>query len=108
MKTLLLTSVLCLSASAAMAQSGEHEYHNDHVATVPQVVSVKPVASSQVHDARKTPIPALTDADRAAAFPTLKDAHAHGMPVNMLIRLNRLETWEGEHGGAQRWEFTAD
>lgn len=106
MKTLLLTSALCLSAGTVMAQSGVHEHHHDHAMTMPEAMTA-PVAAPQAPDTPKTPIPVPTDADRAAAFPVLKAGHSHGMPVNTLIKLNRLEAWEGEHGGAQGWELTS-
>lgn len=51
------------------------------------------------------PIPAITDADRAAAFPAIDhSAMHHASPVNSLLLFNRLEHWDGKHGEGQAWE----
>ena len=59
-------------------------------------------------DLPREPIPTLTDADRAAAFPVL---HAHGMshgsPINSLVLFNRLEAWDADPGTGQAWEAQA-
>lgn len=54
------------------------------------------------------PIPAVTEADRAAAFPAL-DHHAmeHAPAINSFIRFNRLEAWDADHGTGQAWEGSA-
>lgn len=58
--------------------------------------------------APREPLPALTDADRAAAFPALHDGHhAHGIARYGRVDLDRLEAWNGRHGGAQAWEAAA-
>ena len=55
----------------------------------------------------REPIPALTDADRAAAFPAIDHgAMIHASPVNSLLLLERLEHWDGRHGNGQSWEVT--
>jgi len=51
------------------------------------------------------PVPALTDADRAAAFPVIDHgAMQHASTVNSLLRLERLEQFDGRHGRGQAWE----
>ncbi|MCD7098429.1 copper resistance protein B [Stenotrophomonas sp. MMGLT7] len=56
----------------------------------------------------REPIPALTDADRAAAFPVLNSAHmSHGSSINSLVLLDRLETWDADPGSGQAWEASA-
>lgn len=53
----------------------------------------------------REPIPALTDADRAAAFPPIDHgAMQHAPAINSLLRVNRLEQWDGGHGNGQAWE----
>lgn len=58
--------------------------------------------------APREPIPAITDADRAAAFPELHHGHmSHGATINSLVRLNRLEGWDADHDSGQAWEADA-
>ncbi|WP_317852741.1 copper resistance protein B [Xanthomonas sp. CFBP 8443] len=56
----------------------------------------------------REPIPPLTDADRAAAFPTLR-AHTmqHGSARTGYLLFDRLEGWDADHGGGQAWEASA-
>lgn len=56
----------------------------------------------------REPIPAVTDADRAAAFPSLKPhAMEHAPAFNSLVMINRLEGWDADHGTGQAWEGSA-
>lgn len=55
----------------------------------------------------REPIPVPTDADRAAAFPNLHEGHAHGAPLNSLVRFNRFEAWDADPGTGQAWEGSA-
>ncbi len=50
----------------------------------------------------RTPIPPVTDADRAAATPPAH-GHAHGARVMSYLLFDRLEGWRGD-GGGQAWE----
>ena len=50
----------------------------------------------------RTPIPPLTDADRAAAKPPAH-GHVHGTHVIGTLLFDRLEAWNDGHGG-QAWE----
>lgn len=53
----------------------------------------------------REPVPALTDADRAAAFPVIDHAAMqHASAVNSLLRVERLEQFDGRHGRGQAWE----
>src|SRR3546814_7572688 len=54
-------------------------------------------------DQPRTPIPALTDADRAAAFPVLAQPMEHASRVNRYVLFDQLE-WQGANGGAQAWD----
>ena len=51
-----------------------------------------------------TPIPVVTDADRAAAFPDLQRHMEHAPEVNSYVLFNRLEAWNADHGTGQAWE----
>jgi len=56
----------------------------------------------------REPIPAPTDADRAAAFPPLSHASMdHGPSTHRLLRLDRLEAWDADPGTGQAWEASA-
>lgn len=56
----------------------------------------------------RTPIPPLTDADRAAAFPVLSHASmAHGGAPISYVLLDRLETGDAGPGHRQAWEGSA-
>ncbi|WP_158986590.1 copper resistance protein B [Lysobacter panacisoli] len=50
------------------------------------------------------PIPPVTDADRAAAFPTLQEHMAHAPELNHYLLFNRLEVADADHGTGQAWE----
>lgn len=54
-----------------------------------------------------TPIPVVTDADRAAAFPDLKLHMEHASEVNSMVLFNRLEGWNADQGSGQAWEAQA-
>lgn len=55
-----------------------------------------------------TPVPPVTDADRAAAFP---DLHQHSMqhpsPVTAKVSFERLEAWDTDQGTGQHWQANA-
>ena len=54
-----------------------------------------------------TPIPPVTDADRAAAFPVLQRPMEHAPTINSYIAFNRLEVWDADAGTGQLWEGRA-
>src|SRR3970282_1051184 len=45
-----------------------------------------------------TPIPVLTAADRAAAFPDLQRPMEHAPEINSYVLFNRLEAWNADPG----------
>ncbi|MFM6988586.1 MAG: copper resistance protein B, partial [Arenimonas sp.] len=51
----------------------------------------------------KTPLSAITEADRAAAFPALTSGHAHHSQWFSKVLVDELETWEAGDGRALRW-----
>lgn len=52
------------------------------------------------------PIPLVTPADRAAAFPDVAGHTVHDDSVRYFALLNRLETWDADEGSAFGWEGT--
>ena len=52
----------------------------------------------------RTPIPALTDADRAAVYNAPGGHQVHDSGVNAMLLVNRLE-WQGGDGNAQSWDI---
>lgn len=57
--------------------------------------------------APREPIPTPTEADRAAAFPSLQRHMVHAPEFNHFVLFNRLEAVEADRGGAQAWEGQA-
>lgn len=55
----------------------------------------------------RTPIPPLSDADRAAAFAELARPMEHASPVNRYVLLDRLETWDAGRATGQAWDGLA-
>ena len=49
------------------------------------------------------PIPVLTDADRAAAFPQLKSHHAHAGGLHWRLLMNNFEVWDADPRTGQAW-----
>ncbi|MGO1068937.1 copper resistance protein B [Lysobacter sp. CA199] len=103
-------------ADANMDHSGMDHSKMDHSnmgpsappATVDHSKMVHPPeAQSQAPTAPREPIPAPTQADRAAAFPPLSHHMQHASELNHYVLFNRLEAVEAEHGGAQAWEGQA-
>lgn len=72
------------------------EDHSAHMAAAEKTGTQEP----------KEPIPPLTDADRAAAFPAGLDGHAvHDRAINYMFLFDQLE-WQGT-GGGPGWENTS-
>jgi len=55
----------------------------------------------------REPIPAITDADRATAFPPISLHMQHAPEFGRMVVFNRLEAVDAEHGSAQAWEGQA-
>lgn len=58
-------------------------------------------------DTPKTPIPPVTDADRAAAFPELAHDHAHAPEWHSKVLMEKLEFWDTGSGTGMAWEGKA-
>lgn len=52
----------------------------------------------------REPVPALTDADRRAAFPDVAGHSVHDNAVHSYFLLDRLEAWDAEPGTGMAWE----
>lgn len=57
-----------------------------------------------IPDAPRTPIPALTDADRAAAFADANSHPVHDDTVQQYFLIDRLEGHDADEGGGLAWE----
>lgn len=80
------------SGNPAVKEAGAVEDHSAH--------------RGQGADAPKEPIPPLTDADRAAAFPPALEGHAvHDRRITAFVLFDRLE-WQGRGAGGTHIENT--
>ncbi|MGY8564304.1 copper resistance protein B [Paracidovorax citrulli] len=112
---LLTVALLTAIAGPAWAQSHAHAHTDTAPAAAPTAVDHSTMDHSTMDhavmehgtapSAPREPIPEVTDADRAAAFPPINhDAMEHAPNVHSLLLINRLEHWDGQHGSGQAWE----
>ncbi len=52
----------------------------------------------------REPIPAVTDADRAAAFPQVAMHAMHDDDIQSFVRFDRFEAWNANNGAGLEWE----
>ena len=115
---------LLLSTGAAFAQDHAHGHPQaqpqEHGMSMPDAMPMQdsrtppPDADAHLHDehaqsnggapAAQYQPPALTDADRAAAFPELHTQHDQGDPVVWMVQADRFEYTQGD---AQAWDGKA-
>ena len=88
------------SAGEAMDHSKMDHSKMDHAG----MQHAEPAIDSQL----VTPVPALTEADRVAAFPEL-NAHAmHGeSAIHSMLLIDQLEVWNASPGTGLGWDVTA-
>jgi copper resistance protein B len=55
----------------------------------------------------RQPIPALTEVDRQAAFPTVSGHTAHDRQPMSFVQFNRVEAWDGDEGTGLLWDARA-
>jgi len=96
------SSLLVLISTAAQAQ--HHDHHAGHAASAvctPEHAAMGhcTLPLPETPDTPHELIPALSDAERAAAFPVLHTTHHHASPLHWLARFDHLDAWE--HG--QSW-----
>jgi len=90
------------SGQAPVPATGEdaHAHHRSGTARTPGELPAD-------HPPRE-PLPAITDADRAAAFPEHLHGHEmHDDAIRSFVRFDRLEAFDGDHGRGQAWEADA-
>ncbi|QNN46811.1 copper resistance protein B [Thermomonas brevis] len=102
MRALVLAPML-LWAGAAAAQDHSHHHAPEAPPTAAQEADPHAAHRAQAATASAYRPPALTDADRAAAFPFLHVAHDHGDPLMWMVQADRFErtqddalAWEGK------------
>lgn len=94
------------------AEDDPHAGHAGHaVLEDPHAGHAAHAAPEDPHAGRGTarphaPIPPVTDADRAAAFPPLTRHVEHPSAFNTLLLVERLEAWDEDPGTGQAWEVT--
>lgn len=90
---------------AHSAHDGMHHDGMDHATpSAPTATACHCPASADTPLPRE-PIPPITAADRAAAFPVLHDhGMAHGAARTGYLLVDRLEGWDNAHGSGQAWE----
>jgi len=114
MKTILNTGLTSLGLALLMVPrpaAAQHEAHANHSSHTSQQSTSHPNAHA-AHQNRApithTPVPQLTDADLAAAFP-VTDPHAmqHAARWNHFVLIDQLEGWNNAHGNGQQWQVDA-
>lgn len=90
---------------AHSAHDGMHHDRMDHATPpAPEPTACHCPASANTSLPRE-PIPPITAADRAAAFPVLREhGMAHGAARTGYLLVDRLEGWDNAHGSGQAWE----
>ena len=98
-----LVAAILLPAGIAPAW-GQHTHHaSSHPPTAPHATA------PTVTETPREPLPVITPADRAAAFPELGEHVLHGTSIHSYWALDRLEAWDADQGGtglgweAQGW-----
>jgi copper resistance protein B len=104
-----------LFASMQQLAWAQHD-HRDHApATAPPTAThdehakhrAEAVSDAALSDttAPKEPIPAPTDADRSAAFPSVTAHEMHGDRSIAMLTVDRLEAWSNDGERGQHWEL---
>lgn len=106
---LTLLAVACALPLSAAAQEADHS-QKDHAQEPHQQQHVE-AAANHGHDSDadavrepRTPIPALSEADRKAAIPVSTMHMAGDNAIHSYTLLNRLEGWDAGSGTALAWE----
>lgn len=97
---------LCAAAASAHAQHHGHQHQHqpepqEHAAHVDHA-GYEQHAGHEQHP--REPVPALTDADRAVAFPDLQRPMQHAPELNFMVLFNRFEWQDADAGSAFAWE----
>lgn len=95
------------------AEPIDHSAMGHDMDAVPQTPAQPMDHSTMGHDIStplaepRTPIPSVTDADRAAAFPEIAPHEMQDNDIHSFVLLDRLETWDADHGTGMEWEGLA-
>lgn len=122
LRALILLAALCLCVVSASAQEVDHSKmdHSKMGHSMPEAKQEPAVDHSKMDHADKapeaetqlqqplTPIPAITDFDRLAAFPAVDEHAMHGenSMFGMLL-FERLEAWDASPGTGLAWDAQA-
>src|SRR5690606_985788 len=111
--TLLSLAIVLATAATGQAQAQDHATtghsrmdHStmDHSTMDHSTTDHSGHAGPSGSPAPVTPIPTLTDADRAAAFPKLERHMTHASAINSYLLFNRFEAWDADPGSGPAWE----
>lgn len=96
---------LCLLAPGNAFAQHQHHAPPAKPAPVEQQPPPTPAKGDLPADAAPLePIPPLTDADRAAAFPPVHSHHQHGTAIHSHMLLEKLELADTDRGNVLGWE----
>ena len=104
MSVRITTLAIGLLVSSVTARAQDHSQHQMPMPAVQQHPQPQPKPGN---DQSREPIPALSDADRNAAFPAVM---AHRMRDNQVfdfVQFNRLEAWDADAGTGIAWDGQA-
>ena len=102
MKTALLSLAL-IAAAPAFAQQVDHSRMDHSKMDHSKMGHGMPESKSAASEPR-TPIPPVTDADRAAATPPPRHMHHLDNAIHTYTLFNRLEAWDTDPGTGLSWE----
>lgn len=118
-KTVAVATFLCtlVPGGSAAARQHAHSQHSRHAQEHPAPVAAgQATGPEHAHDADDDgdssrqphiPVPAPTDADRAAAFPELAHDMEHASPRNWRVLVDHFEITDTDEGRGQRVEGEA-
>jgi len=100
------TALPLLAAALIASPLSRAQDHRHHDPGAMPSAAAAPAATAGAAEP-VTPIPALTDADREAAFPKLSGDMEHASSVNSFVLIDRLELWDAKPGTGLGWEAEA-
>ncbi len=102
----LLRLIITLAVALPVGVSAQHMDHSgmempaEQQATDPHAGHTMPTSD----DLPREPIPPITPADRAAAFPDVNGHTVHDDSIHHYALFNRLEAWNADPGSGFAWE----
>jgi len=103
--------LLACALSLAMAPAWAQDHSHHHAPPEPQASSAHDHAAmghgAPAREEPVEPIPPITDADRAAAFPQLAHGMHHAPERNSFVLFDRLEAVDLDDGRGEAWEAQA-